>query len=40
MKRRTIAMPQTVYVGLAVTSHDNTTLTTATFNTVTVSSAP
>lgn len=34
---QTIAMPQTVYVGLAVTSHNTTTATTATFSDVTVS---
>jgi hypothetical protein len=32
----TIAMPSTVYVGLAVTSHDNTALATATFDNVEV----
>jgi regulation of enolase protein 1 (concanavalin A-like superfamily) len=34
----TITMPQTIYVGLALTSHNNTTLTTGVFGSVTVSS--
>ncbi|HWF84288.1 MAG TPA: S8 family serine peptidase [Vicinamibacterales bacterium] len=35
----TISMPQTIYVGLAVTSHDNTRATTAALDAVTVSSS-
>ena len=38
--RDTITMPATVLVGLAVTSHDNTRLATATFDNVAVAAAP
>jgi phosphatidylserine/phosphatidylglycerophosphate/cardiolipin synthase-like enzyme/regulation of enolase protein 1 (concanavalin A-like superfamily) len=36
----TITMPQDLFVGMAVTSHNNTTLTTATLDSVTVSQGP
>ncbi len=35
-----ISMPQTIYIGLAVTSHDNTRLTTGTFSNVSISNTP
>ncbi|GIO15702.1 hypothetical protein J19TS2_52570 [Cohnella xylanilytica] len=40
IKRETIALPETVYFGLAVTSHTNSRLAEATFDHVTISEAP
>lgn len=40
IKRETIDLPETIYIGLAVTSHANSRLATAVFDQVTVSEAP